>query len=113
VPAERRLAPKREFFRIAIDRTGHVRHGAETIPCHVVVNLTEKGVQLQLTGPFATGDRLHFEVALTERESIACTVKVIIRPPLIGAVIESISSQDQTVLSRFIDEVNTMNLMRF
>jgi hypothetical protein len=52
-------------------------------------------------------------VALTERESIACTVKVIIRPPLIGAVIESISSQDQTVLSRFIDEVNTMNLMRF
>jgi hypothetical protein len=41
------------------------------------------------------------------------SLSVYVRPPVIGAVIENISSQDQTVLSHFIDEVNTMNLMGF
>jgi hypothetical protein len=60
---------------MAIDRTGRVRYRAETLTCRVV-NLTEKGFQLQAEGSFAIGDLIHLEFPLTEQESLACLVKV-------------------------------------
>ena len=71
------MAQNREHFRIAIDRAGGVRHRAETLTCRVV-NLIEKGFQLQVEGSFAIGDFLHLEFPLTGRESLACMVKVIV-----------------------------------
>jgi hypothetical protein len=107
------MAHKREYFRIAIDRTGSLQRRGETVLCHVV-NLNEKGLQLRVEGSFAPGEILYFEFALTERDFLACTIRVTYaRPPFIGTVIVSISSRDQTLLSHFIDEVNAITLRGF
>jgi PilZ domain-containing protein len=107
------LAQKRELFRIAVDRTGRVRYGRKTLPCRVV-NLTDKGFQLRVEDAFAPGNILHVEFPLTEQDFLACIVKVsYARPPFIGAVIVGISSHHQTLLSRFIDEINATSLMGF
>lgn len=104
------VAQKRELFRVAIDRTGQVQRGAELLPCQVV-DLTEKGFRLQLEGVFAVGEVLHLEFALSERDLLACTVQVTyVRAPFLGAVIAGISPDHQTRLSRFIDQVNALNM---
>ena len=107
------MAQNRELFRIVIDRTGRIHCGAKLLRC-LVVNLTDKGFQLQVEGSFAIGDLPHLEFPLTEREPLACIVKVMYaRPPLIGTVITSVPSDHQTLLSGFIDEVNTISLMGY
>jgi PilZ domain-containing protein len=107
------LSQKRELFRVAIDRAGHIQRGVESVPCRIV-DVTEKGVRLRVEGSFSTGDLLHLEFALTKRALITCTLKVTFaRPPLVGAVIVDISSHDQTLLAHFIDEINAINLSGF
>jgi len=96
---------------MAIDRTGWVRCNRKTVPCRVL-NLTDKGFQLRVEDLFAPGDILHVEFPLMEQEFLACTIKVsYARPPVIGAV--GISSHHQRLLSRFIDEINAINLTGF
>jgi len=107
------VSQKRELFRMAIDRAGHIQRGAENIPCRIV-DFTQKGVRLRVEGAFSPGDLLDLEFALTKRASITCTVKVTFaRPPLVGAVIVDMSSHDQTLLANFIDEMNAINLTGF
>ena len=107
------MAKQRQLFRLTIDRTGMVRRGEQTSPCRVV-DLTEKGVRLQIDGTFSIGDELHLEFALTESERIGCTVHVThSRPPYLGAEIVGMASEDEARLSHFIEELNALNMTGF
>ena len=107
------MTQTRELFRIPINRTGRLRIAADSVPCQVV-DLTEKGFRLRLERAVTTGEVLHLEFALTEQESLACTVKVTYaRPPLFGALIAGISPHHQTVLCRFIDQINALSMTVF
>jgi hypothetical protein len=107
------MAKQRQLFRVAIDRTGIVRCGDQTFPCKVV-DLTEKGVRLQVDKAFCVGDEVHLEFALTEADTIACMIQVTYSlPPHIGAAIVQMASENQQRLSNFIDELNALNMAGF
>jgi len=107
------MAKERQLFRLAIDRIGIVRRGEETFPCKVV-DLTEKGVRLEIDGAFGVGDELHLEFALTESERLRCTIHIThIRLPSVGAEIVRMAPDDQERLSRFIEELNALNMTGF
>lgn len=107
------MAQQRELFRVAIDRTGRIQRGAETLPCKVL-DLTEKGFQLQMAGVVHTGEDLHLEFSLSDGCPIACMVQVThVRAPYLGARIARISPDHQTRLSRFIEQLNALNMTGF
>ncbi|HSC56373.1 MAG TPA: PilZ domain-containing protein [Nitrospira sp.] len=107
------MTKKRELFRIAINRTGQIRHGAETVLCKVN-DMTEKGFQLQVEGAFRVGEDLRLEFSLTDTCPIVCTVQVThVRPPFLGARIARISPDQQALLSRFIEQLNALNMPGF
>jgi hypothetical protein len=107
------MSQKRELFRIAINRTGQLRHGAETVLCKVN-DMTEKGFQLQVERAFQVGEDLHLEFTLTDTCPIVCTVQVThVRPPFLGARIARISPDQQALLSRFIEQLNALNMPGF
>jgi hypothetical protein len=107
------LGQKREYFRVAIDRTGRLRGGPESVPCQVV-NLSQKGFRLRTGGSFVPGDVLHLEFGLSEHDLLICSVQVIYaKPPFLGAVIAAISPHHQTSLSRFIDKINILHMTAF
>jgi hypothetical protein len=116
-PEERKVADgmiqKREFFRVVIERTGQIARGAEVAPCEVL-DLTEKGFQLRTGLSAALGDRLELEFRLTKAAPIQCTVEVTYAaPPQFGARITKISPEHQNCLSRFIEQLNELNLTGF
>ena len=107
------VAHKRELFRIPINRSGQIRYGLRTLACQVV-NVSQKGFRLRAEGSFSSGDILHVDVALDEEKHIGCIVQAVyVQPPFVGAVVVGISPHHQTMLSRFIDEVNALSLMGF
>lgn len=107
------MAQKRELFRVAIDRTGRIQRGAETLPCKVV-DLSEKGFQLCIEGIFRPGEVLHLEFPLSESDPVACTVQVThVHPPYLGAAIAGISPDHQAQLSRFVEQLNALNMTGF
>jgi PilZ domain len=107
------MANQRQLYRVAIDRTGHVRRGDETLSCNVL-DLTEQGVRLQIDGTFSVGEKLHLEFALTDAEVLVCTVQVThSRPPQIGAAIVYIAPDHQRRLSSFIEQMNALNMTGF
>jgi hypothetical protein len=107
------MAQKRELFRVAIDRTGQIQRGAETLPCKVI-DLTEKGFQLGVEGVFHVGEELRLEFVLNETCTVACTVQVThVRPSFLGARIARISPDDQAKLSNFIEQLNALNMTGF
>jgi hypothetical protein len=107
------MAQKRELFRVGIDRTGRIQRGAETVPCQVV-DLTEKGFQLRVEGTFHVGEALDLEFVLNEPRPVLCTIQVThVRPPYVGALIARISPEHQAQLSRFIEELNALNMTGF
>jgi hypothetical protein len=107
------MAKQRQLFRIAIDRTGEVRRGSETLACNVV-DLTEKGVRLRIDGTFRTGEELHLRFPLTEADLFECTIEVThSRPPEIGAAIVRMAPDHEARLSRFIEELNALNMPGF
>lgn len=107
------MAEQRQLFRVAIDRTGEVRRGDETLPCNVI-DVTEKGVRLRIDGTFRLGEELHLEFRLTEAELLACAIQVTYRrPPDIGAAIIHISPDHQKRLSSFIEQLNALNMTGF
>jgi hypothetical protein len=107
------MAQTRELFRVAIDRTGWVRQSGQRIPCNVV-DLTEKGFQLQSEGTFQVGEYLHLEFTLSETGPVECTIQVThVRPLYLGARITRISPDHQLELSRFIEQLNALNVTGF
>jgi hypothetical protein len=107
------MAQHRQLFRLPIDRSGTLRRGDQTFPCKVV-DLTEKGVRLQVEEGFCVGDHLHLEFVLTDAEMVVCTIQVThSRPPHIGAAIVQMAPGNQQRLSSFIEELNALNMTGF
>lgn len=107
------MAKQRQLFRLAIDRTGNLRRGEKVLPCHVV-DLTEKGVRLQIDGIFSVGEELQLEFALTEDNAIVCAIRVThSQPPQLGAAIVQMAPNHQARLSHFIEELNALNMTGF
>jgi len=107
------MGEHRRLFRIMIDRSGEIRRGDEKFPCRVI-DLTEKGFQLDSNGGFRVGDELHLEFVLSESNLLACTVRVThIRHSFLGAEILRISPDHQAELSSFIDQLNALNMTGF
>ena len=107
------MAKQRQLFRLALDRTGNVRRGEEVFPCHVI-DLTEKGVRIQIDGTFGVGEELELEFALTEDNAIVCAIRVThSQPPQLGAAIVHMAPDHQARLSLFIEELNALNMTGF
>lgn len=104
---------QRKLYRVAIDRTGHLQRGDETFVCNVI-DMTEQGVRLKSDETFRMGEELNLEFALTETDRLACTIHVThSQPPYIGAAIVRIAPDHQQRLSRFIEELNALNMTGF
>ena len=107
------MGEQRRLFRIMIDRSGEIRRGDKTFPCKVI-DLTEKGFQLESNGDFRVGDELHLEFVLSEPNLLTCTVRVThIRHSCLGAEILRISPDHQAELTGFIDQLNALNMTGF
>jgi hypothetical protein len=104
------MAIQRQLFRIAIDRTGVVRRGDETMSCDVV-DLTEKGVRLRIQGTFAVGQELQLRFPLTEADVLECALRVTHhRPPHVGAAIVRMTAEHRERLTGFIEQVIALNM---
>ena len=104
------MEQKREFYRIAVQRSGSIRRGEETAPCEVV-DLTEKGVQLTTDLALSVGETLQLAFSLTDAVTLHCSVMVTrVTAKAVGSCISDISPADQDRLSRFIDDVVALNL---
>ncbi len=107
------MGAQRRLFRIMIDRVGEIRRGDETFPCKVI-DLTEKGFQLESNGGFGVGDEFHLEFILSDPRLLACTVRVThMRHPFLGAEIIQISPEHQAQLTGFIEQLNALNMTGF
>jgi len=107
------MIQKREFFRVAVERTGQIARGAEVSPCEVL-DLTGKGFQLRTSLSDAVGDMVELEFRLTKTVPIQCTVEIThAASPQFGARITRISPAHQKCLSQFIEQLNVINLTGF
>jgi hypothetical protein len=107
------MGQQREFFRVAIERTGQVIRESEAAPCEVL-DLTEKGFQLRTDLNVAIGDRLELEFRLTKVAPIHCTIEIThATSPQFGARITRISPEHQRCLAQFIEQMNMLNLTGF
>ena len=107
------MPKQRQLFRIAIDRIGDLRRGNDIFTCNVV-DLTEKGVRLRIDGTFRVGEELQLRLPLTDANLLECTIEVThCRPPQIGAAIVRMAPDHQARLSRFIEELNALNMTGF
>lgn len=107
------MTQKREFYRVAIERTGQIGREGEAAPCEVL-DLTEKGFQLRTDLSVVIGDKLELEFQLTKAAPIHCTVEIThAAAPQFGARITNISPTHQNCLSQFIEQLNVLNLTGF
>ena len=107
------MEQKRELFRVALERPGELRRGTEIAECHLK-DLTEKGVRLTTELSAACKEMLDLHVKLTDNADIQCTIQVTFAlPPFIGARIVDISPDHRRQLSRFLEQVNGLNLTGF
>lgn len=107
------MGHNRELFRIALERRGTLRRGAEAATCDVL-DLTEKGVQLKTDLPVMVGETLQLEFSLTDICAIRCSIRVTrVSAPSVGACITDIAPADQKQLSHFIEELIALNLGGF
>ncbi|MDQ6736042.1 MAG: PilZ domain-containing protein [Nitrospirota bacterium] len=104
---------KRGLFRLSIKRTGRLIQGTDVATCEVL-DLTDKGMLIHAARTVSIGDELQLEFPLTPTTLLQCTIHVThVAPPHLGARIASISSEHQQSLSRFIDELLTLNMTGF
>ncbi len=101
----------RHESRIAIERTGWLTHYGQTTACQVT-DLTEHGVRLQTEFlSLKVGEFLHLKCALDGHEDIECRLAVThVHESIVGACILDISKDHEERLSRFIENVITVNL---
>ena len=58
------------------------------------------------------GEDLHLEFTLSETGPVECTIQVThVEPPYLGALITKISPDHQRELSRFIEQLNALNMI--
>jgi len=107
------VGQKREFYRIAVDRSGTVRRGGESVACDVL-DLTEKGVQLTTDLAVRVGETLELDFSLTDAVEIHCSILVTrVSGKSVGSCISDIAPGDQERLSRFINDLVALNLGGF
>ena len=101
----------RHQSRIAIERIGLVIAHGQTAECRVS-DFTEEGFRLQTDDlSVLVGEVVHLTCALNAHEDIECRVAVThIHPPAFGAQIVGMSPAHRTRLSRFIEDVITVNI---
>lgn len=102
---------QRQQYRIPIERTGHLTRHGEVNECHVS-DLTEQGFQVQTDLPLVVGEVVRLSCALDGHTEIECGIAVThARPPLFGSRIVDISPEHHERLSRFIQQLITVNMM--
>lgn len=107
------MGQKREFFRITVERIGTLRRGADSAACEII-DLTEKGVQLKTNLPVTEGETVQLDFNATDAIAIHCSIRVTrVSAQSVGACITSIAPSDQEQLSRFIEELISLNLGGF
>lgn len=107
------MAHTRELFRVRLERTGEIRRGETVAGCELL-DLTEKGVQFKTALPVEAGELLRLRFSLTDDCIITCTIQVArASTPYVGATIAAISSDDQQQLSRFIEQLNVLQMTGF
>lgn len=95
---------KRALYRISIAREGTVRRGSEVASCSIT-ELTTLGMGLSTDLCVSQGDELEVTFPLTGRDPICCHIFVTHTiPPRVGGRIVSISSEDYSQLTRFIEQ---------
>jgi hypothetical protein len=107
------MMQKRQLFRIRIHRVGEVRRGSDVAMCEVL-DLTERGVCLSTTLKVTTGEELDVKFDLTSSCTIRLTVLVMyVGPSQLGALITEVLPEDKAHLTKFIDQLITVNLAGF
>ena len=101
----------RHQSRIAIERIGLVSFHGQTTECRVS-DFTEEGFRLQADDlPVLVGEIVHLTCALDAHEDIECRMAVThVHPSAFGAQIVEMSRADRARLSRFIEDVITVNI---
>ncbi len=101
----------RHQSRIAIERPGLLTRNGQTSECRVS-DFTEEGFGRRLASWPSWWTRLiHLTIALDAHEEIECRIAVTsVRPSASGAQIVDILPEHQARLSRFIEDVSTVNI---
>ena len=101
----------RHQSRIAIERPGVLTRHGQTSACRVS-DFTEQGFRLQTDVlPVVVGEVVHLTCALDTREEIECRIAVTyVHRSVFGAHIVEMSPEHQERLSRFIEDVITVNI---
>lgn len=98
------MSDQRQFFRIAVERPGRLRHGHESVECEVL-DLTEKGLQLRTPAAIRVGEMVQLDWQLDDQELLRCALVITYsRPPYVGGRIVSISQEDHRRLSRYVEQ---------
>jgi hypothetical protein len=105
------MSHQRQQYRIPIERSGHLTRDGVVSQCHVT-DLTEQGFQVQTNLPLVVGEVIRLSCGLDARTEIECGISVThARPPLFGTRIVDITPEQHERLSRFIQNLITLNMM--
>lgn len=101
----------RHQSRIAIERIGLLTEHGQTVECRVS-DFTEEGFRVQTDDlSVMVGEIVHLICALDAQEDIECRIAVThVQPSVFGAQIVQMSSEHRARLSRFIEDVITVNI---
>jgi hypothetical protein len=104
---------KRGLFRLSIKRTGRLIQGTAVATCEVL-DLTDKGMQLETHCVVSIGDQLLLEFPLTTITLLECTIQVThVASTRLGVRIVAMSSEHEQSLSQFIDQLLGLNVTGF
>lgn len=107
------MGQQRGLYRVVIDLAGTLHRGEEVSPCEVL-DLTEKGLRFRTSTTVSLHEELQLQFTLPDGRPIRCSIQITnIMPPFVGARIASISSEHQQQLSRFIEQLISLNLTGF
>ena len=102
---------QRQQYRMPIERTGHLTRNGEVSDCHVS-DITEQGFQVRTDLPLVVGEVVRLSCALDAHNEVECGIAVThARPPVFGGRIVDISPEHHERLSRFIQQLITLNMM--
>ena len=102
---------QRSQFSFPIQRRGFLTEGKKTTPCEVL-DLTERGLQLNADLPLDTGETLRIELQLDGDCIIHCELLVIHADrPHFGGSITQMSPGDQQQLVQYIQRLVRSSMM--
>jgi hypothetical protein len=105
------MSDQRELFRISVHRKGFLRRRGDTTVCEIY-DLTEKGLQIATEIPLTVSETVALEFQLVDRVVIHCALLVAHAQDLkVGGRIIQISTEHQEALTRFLNQMITVNLV--